>query len=72
MTPVIGPEAFQKRVMRGLLEIGLYGCVDDITVVIGAVTKTLHHFLHDQFGNEISVNFDHLPEKGRRDRRVVR
>ena len=71
MTPVIGPEALQKRIMGGLLEISLYGRVNNITVVVGAVTKSLDHFLPDHFGNVISVNFDHLPVKGRCDRRIL-
>ena len=71
VTPVIGPETLQKRIMGGLLEISLYGRVNNITVVVGAVTESLHHLLPDHFGNVISVNFDHLPVKGRCDRRIL-
>ena len=64
MAPVIGSQACQQRISRGLLLLGINRGVDDITVVIGRVTKALDHFTPDHFGNVVGIHLDDLTIKG--------
>ncbi len=68
MPPVIGSQAFQQGVLSGLLQIRSDGRVHHVAIVIGGVTKALHHFLADHLRNIIGVDFDNLSIERRRDR----